>query len=63
MKLFIALIALASMSAFAGETKTTTSAQKNTDGSVETQQTKTTDMSAPTPTGTTTKKTTVKKAH
>lgn len=63
MKLLIALFTLASLSAFAGETKTTTSTQKNTDGSVETTQTKSTDMNAPTPSGTTTKKTTTKKAH
>lgn len=63
MKLLIALFTLASLSAFAGETKTTTSTQKKTDGSVETTQTKSTDMNAPTPSATTTKKTTTKKAN
>lgn len=63
MKLFIALVTFASLSAFAGETKTTTSSHKNADGTVETSQTKSTDMAAPTPTGTTTKKTSVKKAQ
>ena len=63
MKLIIALFTLASLTAFAGETKTKTSTQKNMDGSVETHQTKSTDMDAPTPSGTTTKKTTVKKGH
>lgn len=63
MKLFIALVTLASLSAFAGETKTKTTTQKHQDGSVETTQSKTTDMNAPTPAGTTTKKTTVKKAQ
>lgn len=63
MKLFIAMIALASLSAFAGETKTTTSSTKNADGTMTTHQTKTTDMTAPTPTETTTKKTTTKKVQ
>ena len=63
MKFFIAIIALASFSVFAAETKTTTSAKKHTDGSVETHQTKTTDTTTPAPTTTTTKKTTVKKVQ
>jgi hypothetical protein len=63
MKMLIALLVLGSLSAFAGETKTTTSTMKNTDGSVDTRQTKTTDMNAPTPAATTTKKTTTKHAN
>lgn len=61
MKTFIALMVLVSFSAFAGETKTTTTSTKHADGSVTTDQSKMTDTTAPTPATTTTKKTTTKK--